>query len=116
MKDILIKKIGEELEPGQFETLKDMQAIVEGHIELVSLAHEIDMWVNEEGLLEELPLNVVMIKDGQVIQYIVGNVFFASHDSHGESISLNSFQKKWIEDNLKIVGVCEGKLLYGFRW
>lgn len=113
MKKILVKKVGGELEPGEFDGLEDMQKIVGGHIECVQLPHDIDLWLNEEGKLEGLPANIALFHNGEVVDIIVGDVFFASHDDEGDSTSLNDIQKKWIEQRLNIVGSHEGKLVYG---
>ncbi|MCS0827407.1 DUF3846 domain-containing protein [Cytobacillus firmus] len=82
-------------------SLEDMQAIVGGWLERVRITDDIDLWINEEGLLQELPLNFVtfVVKDGepQPVHSIVGNVFFASHDEEGETISLNDIQIKRIK-------------------
>lgn len=39
------------------DSLEAMQAIVGGYVELVRLENGLELWVNEEGLLEELPPN-----------------------------------------------------------
>ena len=38
--------------------LEDMQAVVDGYIERACSFDGVDMWVNEEGLLRTLPINM----------------------------------------------------------
>lgn len=102
---VLRKNVGEapklfEMEPG----LDAMREIVGGFIECVALPHNIDLWLNDEGQLEQLPLNLLTYVDGQIVHDIVGNIFFASHDGKGGTVSLRDKQVAWIMDRMLVAG------------
>jgi len=68
---ILIKEPGEDLETREVEDkLKNYQKIVGGYIETVSIAENLILVCNEEGMLQNLPVNII----GNNIFY--GTVFF----------------------------------------
>lgn len=62
---------------GKTFTLKELQDIVHGYIEIITLSNPLIMVVNEEGIIEELPMNV---KASQIAasyhrgSFIVGDV------------------------------------------
>jgi len=62
----------EQLPNGDLETL---QEAVGGYIEAVTITDNMVMYVNEEGLLQGLPLNVMAT--GMSGRHIVGNVVVA---------------------------------------
>lgn len=96
---VLAKKVGEELKLVEFEHSYDnMCKIVEGRLEVVGLPKNIDMWLNEEGLLEQKSANVITFLKGQQVHQIVGNIFFAGHDDEGETISLTEEQMEWLKE------------------
>jgi hypothetical protein len=95
---VLAKKVGEELKLVEFEHSYDnMCKIVEGRLEVVGLPLDIDMWLNEEGLLEQKNVNVITFLSGRQVHQIVGNIFFAGHDEEGETISLTDEQMEWLK-------------------
>ncbi|MFP3498468.1 DUF3846 domain-containing protein, partial [Pseudomonas sp. SIMBA_059] len=49
--------------------LESFQEIVGGRLECVSLSHGIDLWINEEGLMNGLEINflVVSMHEGQLV-------------------------------------------------
>jgi hypothetical protein len=53
----LLKSDGQRVEGVDISTLKEMQDLVSGYIELVYLPEGKCLIINEEGLLEGLPLN-----------------------------------------------------------
>lgn len=72
---------------------------VGGWIECVHLANlgGVDMWVNEEGKLDGLPVNPIAtlawIRDYGMTDVIVGNVVFTGGaDEEGETLGLNDEQ------------------------
>ena len=68
---------------GREFTLKEVQAVVGGYIEAVSIPRSTrTMWVNEEGLLKGLPLNEEASQLAK--QRIVGDVL-VSKESETES-------------------------------
>lgn len=91
--DLVVKEV-----PAGLET---MQGIVGGYIECVRFHSNIDLWINEEGLLIDLPLNfiTVVVEDNvpKPIHQIMGNAFFASHDEEGNTVSLNDLQVQQIK-------------------
>lgn len=70
------------------DNLKASQNLVGGHLELLRIDDEIDMWLNEEGKLDGLDGNFNLVSNGRVIDVVVGDVFFASHDDEGNTTSL----------------------------
>lgn len=95
---VLAKKVGEELKLVEFEhSLENMQKLVGGHLEVVSLPMDIDMWLHGEGLLEGLNLNVVTYMNGKQWHQIVGNIMFSGHDEEGNTISLTEEQMEWLK-------------------
>lgn len=81
MKATIYKSNGEEVSVtpanGKNFTLKELQDIVHGYVEIINLSHPLIMVVNEEGIIEELPMNV---KASQIAasynrgSFIVGDV------------------------------------------
>lgn len=77
-----IKSTGEETEitpkNGKYFSLEEMQEYVDGWIEMIWLPNNQVMIVNEEGLLNNLPLNA---KASKICEYqVVGNVVICSRD------------------------------------
>jgi hypothetical protein len=107
---IITKRVGL---PIQFETiehtLENMQKIVGGSLDSVWLPENIIMWVDDEGLLKESPLNLITYVDGKEVHYIAGDVFFAGIDNEGETISLTEEQMVWIANRFRIVGKAKDK-------
>lgn len=90
-------------------TLEALQEIVGGYIEIPFLSktffeHKIDIIINEEGkFVEGLKPEIAVIKEGtnQILDLVYGNCIFASHDEHGETVSLSDKQIKIITEELK---------------
>lgn len=118
MKDIsvLVKKVEKyKWFKQNVSSLEDMQSIVGGYIDRVSLPLGIDLWVNDEGAIngEELNLIILWGKDSNEHQHIFGSVFLASHDeNNGETISLSNDQLHWFTKYLKQVMLLSGKFVY----
>jgi hypothetical protein len=94
---VMVKKVGQTGEIKEMESgLEPMQAIVGGWIERVALPYKIDLWINEEGMIENLPLNLITTLEGTAVHQIYGDVFFASHDGEGNTVGLDDFQVKWL--------------------
>ena len=71
---------------GKQTTLAALQALVGGYIERVPtemLEPALDCWVNEEGLLDGLPPNLVS-PDGH---HLVGTIVFTRHGHAGDTLS-----------------------------
>lgn len=81
---VIVKKPGHKPEICQIgKELQDLQAVVGGLIETVSVTPTIDIVVNEEGLILDLPLNVLL--NGQPLH---GTLFYVGVDACGEFVSL----------------------------
>lgn len=74
------------------QSLEASQQVVGGHLACIRIGTNIDMWINEEGLINGLERNIVLASKGQPYDVIHGNVFFTSHDSTGDTIALTDEQ------------------------
>lgn len=91
-------------------TLEELQKIVCGYIEIPFLSktffeHGIDVIINEEGkFIEGLKPEIAVVKNGtnQVLDLVMGNCIFASHDEEGNTTELNDKQIKIIKEELQI--------------
>ena len=99
---------------GNFETkeieneLEDLQKIVGGYIEVPFLTETftkngIDVIINEEGkFIEGLRPEIAIVdrNTNQVLDVVMGNCIFASHDEEGETIELDEKQKQIVMKEL----------------
>ena len=74
-------------------TLTHLQQAVDGLVDLVALREHVTMWVNEEGIVKGLPINIVatLIARGFGFThqpYFGPVVFTGGGDEHGETIGL----------------------------
>lgn len=102
------------LSNGKFETreientLKELQDIVGGYIEIPYLGEQfmnnnIDVIINEEGkLIDGLNKEIAIVnkETESVADVIYGNCIFASHDEEGETIGLNDEQIEVVKNIL----------------
>lgn len=72
--------------------------LVGGYLEMLRVDDEIDLWLNEEGKLDGLEPNFQLVHNGKVIDVVVGDVFFASHDDEGNTTSLTDKQINRIQE------------------
>lgn len=80
---VIVKRAGEKPEVTSINNdLETFQTLVDGYIEVVSY-RGVDVVVNEEGKLRELPFNFYLYSD-----FIVGTAIFTQHDDEGDFISL----------------------------
>jgi hypothetical protein len=88
------------------DTLDAKHELVDGWLECVMLPNKIDLWINETGLIDDLDLNfatfVIRNDELHLVHYIHGNVFFASHDEEGNTVSLNKEQIDYIEEMFRL--------------
>lgn len=76
-------------------TLNELQRLCAngGFVERVQITETLDMWVDEDGLMKQLPANlpatvlVSTILKRPLNQFFCGTVVFASHDYEGEITS-----------------------------
>lgn len=85
------------------DQLKRFQEIVGGLIEIPYISEylssrRIDIIINEEGKLLDLPTTAIVIDGNQAVDEICGNVIFASNDDDGNTIGLTSGQMNFIEN------------------
>jgi hypothetical protein len=73
-------------------TLKSMQGLVGGLIQPIDLAEDTVMWVNEEGLLADLPYNHIATTFCAIYgieTYVCGDVFLTGGtDDNGNTLPL----------------------------
>lgn len=99
MKAIVVKASGEVIEK-EFDNIGTYQFLSEsvgGLIQCVSLTDKVDMWLNEEGKMINLPDNpIATVAWASVFgetDIIVGDVVFTGGvDSEGETIGLSETQ------------------------
>ena len=109
MEKVMIKRVGENPEIVEVEkiTLEYMQKQVKGFIEIPYLsdalnARRIYIVINEEGKLEGMEPNMLLLGDGfDVIDVIVGDILFVAHDGEGGTIGLSDEQIKDLNDIFK---------------
>ena len=88
-----------------------IQKAVSGWIECVRLNNGVDMWVNEEGKILDLPYNptataIFWANFGFMSDVIVGNVIFTSSNDEGDTIGLNVSQVEYLKEiAFDIVGI-----------
>lgn len=94
-----------EIEINKENSLYEMQSLVGGYCQVISIAEDIDMWIDEERKLKDYGPSLEFYRNGKLIDVVVGNVLFLSNkeDENGERdiASLNDKQideiKKFIE-------------------
>lgn len=105
------------LTDGKFETkeitneLEELQKIVGGYIEVPFLSETlrksgVDVIINEEGKFIEGLRPEIAIMDretNQVLDVVMGNCIFASHDEEGETIPLNEEQQNVVMRELRMI-------------
>lgn len=95
---VLVKRVGQEPTVEVISKgLESMQAMVGGMIEHVwdpaLTKARIDMWANEEGKLNGLPVHLKLLDpEGITYDLICGDVFFSGAHHTGSSVSLSPKQ------------------------
>ena len=108
---VLVLSNGELQEKEINNTLKELQKIVGGYIEMPYLGEVfreniIDIIINEEGkFIEGLKpeIGIVDKKTNKVLDIVYGNCIFASHDKAGNTVALNDEQMKIVIEELNIM-------------
>jgi len=80
-----------------------LKAGVGGWIELVRLNHGVDMWVNENGIAENLPYNptataIYWSNFGFMSGQIFGDVVFTNSNDEGDTIGLTVSQFEYLNE------------------
>lgn len=91
-------------------TLDELQKIVGGYIEFPFISkifkdNIIDIIINEEGkYIDGLKPEIAIIdgKSKQILDVVMGNCIFASHDQEGNTTELNDQQIKIIKNELQM--------------
>ena len=105
---VLVLSDGEFITKEIGNNLEDLQNIVGGYIEIPFLSqkfleHDIDIIINEEGkFIEGMTPEIAVMKRGTstILDLVMGNCVFASHDEKGNTISLNDKQTKIVMEEL----------------
>lgn len=74
-------------------------------MDVVMVANEIDMFVDDNGLLVSgNQVNEISFADNSLKEnlYLAGNILMLSHDDEGNSTTLNEEQLRYIFENIKI--------------
>lgn len=77
-------------------TLKNLQKIVDGYIEILQLEHNVDIICNDEGKINKLPLNRFVDYD------IIAGTFIIAGYKDSETISLSKKQIKKYKEVFKL--------------
>lgn len=114
---IMIKEVGKTPEIKEYEslTLEDMQNIVGGYIEHITVTDDVDMWINDEGKLLGLPTNLFLAYNGKVYDSIQGDVFFSSHDDEGGTVGLSEENEKVVWKMYERLMMCHDPFVEGGR-
>jgi len=85
------------------DSYKMLQAGVGGWIELVRLNNGVDMWVNENGIAENLPYNptataIYWSNFGFMSGQIFGDVVFTSSNDEGDTTGLTVSQFEYLNE------------------
>ena len=94
-------------------TLEALQKVVGGYIEIPYLSetlakNDIDIIINDEGkFIEGLRAEIAIVKDGtnEVLDVVMGNCIFASHNDEGDTVSLTDEQIAIVQNELKMEAV-----------
>ncbi len=100
---VLQAKVGEDLQVVKIDdSLESLQALVGGYIETIWLSDDVILVVNEEGKLQNLSTNFVVLAGSgvgvEILDTIVGDAFFVSRAGE-DFVSLDKMQIKAIKDN-----------------
>jgi hypothetical protein len=85
------------------ESYEMLKSGVGGWLELVRLNHGVDMWVNENGIAENLPYNptataIYWSNFGFMSGQIFGDVVFTNSNAEGDTIGLTVSQFEYLNE------------------
>ncbi|QFG05740.1 hypothetical protein 035JT001_73 [Bacillus phage 035JT001] len=79
----ILKKVGEEPKVIEIEEGNEpLQELVGGWIEGVRVAADIYMWVNDSGLLKNLPLNTITYQGALAVNHLHGDIVITGFNQH----------------------------------
>lgn len=94
-------------------TLEAKQKFVKGYIERVAITEDIDLIVNDSGLIDHLPPNRILINDeGEVIALLCGDIFACRH-SGAEFTSIREEDIPIIRKYLKVYLITMNNVMVG---
>lgn len=99
-------------------TLENLQKIVGGWIEIPYISHRfaeevIDVIINEEGKMIGLEPQIAVVRkdDNKILDLVMGNCIFASHDEEGNTVELTDKQIKIIKEELKYEAIVSNMIV-----
>lgn len=93
---LIVEPIGEPKEEEIEHSLEKMQSIVGGLIEFVALEENVDLICNEEGKINNLPINRIVTND------VICGTFFITGHKNGDTISLTDKQIQKYKNYFKL--------------
>lgn len=110
---VLVAMDGNDLEERMIDNkLETFQKIVEGNIECPYIYDKIDVILNEEGKIIELPERFAIVRGDRVLDNICGNVIFCGHDNKGNFKSLTDKQIEFVMSKTRDINSNGVRALY----
>ncbi|MCI9050659.1 MAG: DUF3846 domain-containing protein [Lachnospiraceae bacterium] len=92
-------------------SLEKLQDFVGGLITVAHFTQEIDIVLNDEGKLNNLPLNRVWKSEEEIFDILVGNIFCCRYDEEGNFSSILEEDIPIIQEMLiPIIGISESTI------
>lgn len=97
----------------ELNSLQEQKAFVEGDLDRISWPKNIDLWVNDEFLFNASneTLSLAIVQKDKSVQHIYGNIYFASVNENGESVSLSEDQIRFIKTHTELFFGEDGSLI-----
>lgn len=92
---------------------KDMQEIVGGFIEHLSVTDRVDMWLNDEGKLLSLPTNLFLSYNETICDSVQGDIFFTTHDDEGNTTGIDEEDEKVVWSMFNRMAMCHDPYVDG---
>lgn len=68
---------------------RTIKGLIGGLIECPPIFSDVEIIIDEEGKLKQLPLNRILTNQGRIVDMLVGPIIIASYDEEGEMTSLS---------------------------
>jgi len=86
------------LRPNWEYSRENMKNAVNGWLEAVRISETAVLWINEEGMINDLPVNFFLLDESEVpVSRIHGNVIFTGLDEAGNTVGLKPEDIELIE-------------------
>lgn len=97
----------------ELNSLKEQQEFVGGNTDCISWPLNIDLWVNDEFLFNasDETLSLAIVQKDSSVQQIYGNIFFASVNEEGDTVSLSEEQLRYIKAHTELFYGPNGELI-----